>query len=81
MDRLAEDSQHRTYELPLDAEETVFNSTELRCIDLELETDAGPVQVVRRSYRLQSGSRGVARNPKKFTLPTESECVILNSCW
>jgi hypothetical protein len=81
LERLAEDSEGRTFELSEDQEPTVFNSTELRCIDIRMQHEEPLQYVRRRSGRGHRGSRDLYRKPMKYVIPTETESVILASCW
>ena len=90
LDRLAEDSEGRTFELRANAEQSLFNSTELRAIDIEMHSaykHATPqAKPNRRSGRQHAGSRAgdahaVPAKPNKYILPTEVEAVILASLW
>jgi hypothetical protein len=82
--RLAEDSEQRTFELKPNAPHDVFNSTELRCIDVQLDKEDGNLAPVRRSMRArsqrQSASQDVVR-AVKYVVPTEVEQIILVECW
>ena len=84
--RLAEDAELRTFDLAAEStEEFIINSTELRCTKVELTPvqPAGPV--VRRSRRRcgRGGAAGPQARPRpgQYTLPVETEQVILRSCW
>ena len=85
LERLSEDDQGRTFELKAGAQHSLFNSTELRCIDIDMQCEGEPIQVVRRSGRGNAASiaNDAARNarakPKKYEIPTLSEGVILAS--
>ena len=72
--RLADDSEQRTFVLKPDAPQDVFNSTELRCIDVQLDKQDGNFAPVRRSLRASSRSaaRAVAR-AVKCAAPAEAE--------
>ena len=83
---MAEDPELRTFELaPNSTDEFIVNSSELRCTQIELipERPVGPT--VRRSQRghggYARGGRGVAHLQGKYTLPVETEQIILCSCW
>jgi hypothetical protein len=86
--RLDEDAEGRTFEFDPADEPTVFNSTELRCIDVKLKQERAAVAPMRRSSR--EGSRVAARAresevnasaKKKFLLHSDVEAVILDSLW
>ena len=84
--RLAEDAELRTFDLAAEStEEFIINSTELRCTKVELTPvqPAGPV--VRRSRRRcgRGGAAGPQARPRpgQYTLPVQTEQVILRSCW
>ena len=86
--RLDEDAEGRTFEFDPADEPTVFNSTELRCIDVKLKQERAAVAPVRRSSR--EGSRVAARAresevnasaKKKSLLHSDVEAVILDSLW
>ena len=85
LERLSEDDQGRTFELKAGAQHSLFNSTKLRCIDIDMQCEDEPTQVVRRSARGNAASiaNDAARNarakPKKYKIPTLSEGVILAS--
>ena len=80
--RLAEDSEQRTFELKPDAPQDVFNSTELRCIDVQLDKQDGNLAPVRRSLRERSrvAAQAVVR-ATKYVVPTIVEQMILVECW
>ena len=82
--RLAEDAELRTFDLVADCtEEFIVNSTELRCSQIEMipEQLVGPA--VRRSPRGKGRARGHPAGPRpgQYTLPVETEQLILSSCW
>jgi len=85
LERLAEDPERRTFELVEGTKPSLFNSTELRCIDIQMEKEAGPTPVIRRKSRrghASSKARDVMMaKPDKYRVPTLSESVILASCW
>ena len=80
--RLAEDCEQRTFEYKSDAPQDVFNSTELRCIDIQLDKQDGNLAPVRRSLRERSRSAAQAVvRAVKYVVPTEVEQIILVECW
>merc|ERR1712022_99101 len=84
--RMAEDPELRTFELAAGStDEFIVNSSELRCTHIELIPDRPVGPAVRRSQRGHGGrargGRGVAHLQGKYTLPVETEQVILCSCW
>ena len=83
--RLPEDPELRTFELEGDSEEFVINSTELRCTQIELIPDRPVRAPVRRSARARkhacSGHPATTTLQGRYTLPTETEQVILRACW
>ena len=82
LDRLAEDSEFRTFELKPDAEHGVFNSTELRAIDLQLDTEDGNLAPIRRSMRANARRAAQAAvRAVKYVVPTQVEQIILTDCW
>lgn len=88
LQRLDEDAEGRTFELDANEEPTVFNSTELRCIDVKLRQERVAAAPIRRSARQSSQIAARARESeanasakKKFTLHTDVEAVILDSLW
>jgi hypothetical protein len=84
LDRLDEDPEKRTFEYNQDSsEEFVFNSTELRWSDFEMDM-VTPVGIVPRKSARPS-TRNQSRAPatvltKKYILPVEIEQHILESC-
>ena len=84
LSRLAEDPEQRTFELDNNSEQFIFNSTELRAIDVGMtRARAGPTPVrpVTRSGHSGRGGLGRGVRGRKFTLPVESEQAILQLCW
>ena len=84
LSRLADDPEQRTFELDNNSEQFIFNSTELRAIDVGMtRVRAGPtlVRPVTRSGHSGRGGLGRGVRGRKFTLPVESEQAILQLCW
>ena len=86
--RLDEDAEGRTFEFNPTSEPTVFNSTELRCIDVKLKQEQVAAVPTRRSGRESSRvaarareSEADASTKKKFQLHSDVEAVILDSLW
>ena len=85
LERLSEDPQGRTFELKAGAKHSLFNSTELRCIDIDMQGEDGLAPIMRRSGRRNAASiandaaRGLRAKPKKVQIPTLSEGIILAS--
>ena len=86
--RLAEDSELRTFDLAADcAEEFIVNSTELRCSQIEMIPVQALGPTVRRSRRSRGGGGGhhaakvAGQRPGQYTLPVETEQLILRTCW
>ena len=72
------------------AELGTVNSTELRCCGIEMETASGAIKpiIIRRSKRANAQVQAMAiqsesqqSRPVEYTLPIDSEAVILNNCW
>jgi hypothetical protein len=82
LERLTEDPELRTFELKPNAPQDVFNSTELRCVDVQLDKENGQLAPVRRSARANSqrASQAIAR-AIRYVVPTEVEQMILVDCW
>ena len=84
---MAEDSEGRTFEFDPSVEPSLFNSTELRCIDIKLSKEKTVGVAVRRSSRQNSQIAARSRDVEvgtqttKHTWPTDCEGVILNSLW
>ena len=84
---MAEDSEGRTFEFDPSVEPSLFNSTELRCIDIKLPKEKAVGVAVRRSSRQNSQIAARSRDVEagtqtnKRTLPTDCEGVILDSLW
>ena len=83
--RLAEDAEQRTFELDNKSKQFIFNSTELRAINVEMpRVCAGPTPV-RPPVNTRSASdrarAGCGPRDGKYTLPVESEQGILKLCW
>jgi hypothetical protein len=84
---MAEDSEGRTFEFDPSVEPSLFNSTELRCIDIKLPKEKAVGVAVRRSSRQNSQIAARSRDVEagtqttKHTLPTDCEGVILDSLW
>ena len=83
--RLAEDAELRTFDLVADcAEEFIVNSTELRCSEIEMIPVQPVGPAVRRSGRGKGRDRGrptTGPRPGQYTLPIETEQLILRTCW
>ena len=85
LERLLEDPQGRTFELKVGAQHPLFNSTELRCIDIDMHAEGKLAPTLRRSGRRNAASiandaaRGLRAKPKKVRIPTLSEGIILAS--
>ena len=83
------DSEGRTFELDERSQPTLFNSTELRCIDVKMLKEKGSSLGVpiRRSLRHGSQVAAMARDAKTcvrvttHVLPAECEGLILGSLW
>lgn len=80
LERLSEDSELRTFELKPDAVHDVFNSTELRAIDVQLDKENGGLAPVRRSMR-PSSRRAAQATAIRYVVPTNVEQIILADCW
>ena len=81
LSRLAEDAEQRTFELDKTSKQFIFNSTELRAVDVEMprvRVGPAPIRPVTRSGR---GGACCSARGGKFILPVESEQGILKLCW
>ena len=87
LERLAEDSEGRTFEFDPSVEPSLFNSTELRCIDIKLPKEKAVGVAIRRSSRQNSQIAARSRDAEagtqvtKHVLHTDCEAVILDSLW
>ena len=84
---MAEDSEGRTLEFDPSVQPSLFNSTELRCIDVKLPREKAVGVAVRRSSRQNSQIAARSRDAEagtqktKHVLHTDCEGVILDSLW
>lgn len=81
--RVSDDSEQRSFEYDATAPQMTLNSTELRCVTVELDT-VKQARQVRRSRR--AGARAAAQQHALgdlviYELAAEAEQTILNSCW
>ena len=87
LERVAEDSQQRTFELPRDdgtatTQPTVVNSIEIRFSKIEMGREKKILPELRRNPHRS----GVLRTDhvaqvEKLVLPVVTEQLILGSCW
>ena len=82
LDRLAEDSELRTFELNQDhLDQVIINSTELRFTHLEMDLVTAKGPVPRTSSRASTRAQSSRRAPnQKFLLPAATEQHILQLC-